>query len=99
MRRFTRRRFFSGVGATGLTTAAVIFGGAGTAHAAKYKYYCCNLCKAPSISMTTCRSYEGYLWSCSPPDNGYLHCTCCETINAGAYCPSSIKSAAECKYS
>jgi hypothetical protein len=93
--RLGRRRFMTGVGASGLATAAVVFGRPGTAHA--YTHYCCNLCFAPSISLSSCQSYSGhYTWYCdSGPSRP--HCYCCETMSGG--CPSGVKSAASCSYS
>jgi hypothetical protein len=93
--RVGRRRFMTGVGASGLATAAVVFGRPGEA-LASYPLNCCNLCYAPSISVASCKGYSGhYLWRC---DNGAgtIHCECCETKSGG--CPSGVKSAGNCSY-
>jgi hypothetical protein len=93
-----RRRFMAGVGASGLATAAVVFGRSGTAQAGALSYplNCCTLCFKPSISVAACKGYSGhYIWRCSN-GAGTLHCECCETKSGG--CPSGVKSAGNCQY-
>ncbi len=89
-----RRRFLGGVGATGLATAAVIFGRPEAAQAA-VAWRCCHLCKSPSISIASCKNYSGhYLWYCNA--EARIQCQCCETKSGG--CPSGVKSAGTCLY-
>ncbi|GAA2408911.1 hypothetical protein [Nonomuraea africana] len=89
-----RRRFLGGLGATGLTAAAVMFGRPEAAQAA-VAWRCCHLCQSPSISLSTCKSYSGhYLWYCNA--EARIQCQCCETKSGG--CPTGVRSAGGCFY-
>jgi hypothetical protein len=74
----SRRRFFTKVGAGGLTVAAVMFGRSRAAHASNFG--CCDLAiYPPNASYSQCMHPSGslhlYSWSCYSQGQA---CTCCE---------------------
>jgi hypothetical protein len=91
--RLARRGFLGTLGAGGLTAASSLFGRGQPAYAT-YKWNCCNLAVYPNISYSSCSSNADYIWYCSVPPLGYLHCDCCEST-LGNY----QRSAAYCHYS
>lgn len=81
-----RRRFLSGIGATGLATSAAVFGSGATARASNYQ--CCNLAiYPPNVSYEYCSNHANYIWACTV--GCCLHCMCCETDGGSAGdCPA-----------
>ncbi len=74
-RRWGRRNFLKGVGASALATAAVVFGTQSPAQA----YACCHLA-SPAKPWKECYSRRQYIWSCTHP-TPYGTCyryQCCE---------------------
>jgi hypothetical protein len=92
---FGRRRFLTGVGAGGLTTAGAVFGFAQPA-SALVDAGCCTLCCSPSHSVSSCESGSHYVWTCS--ESYYLFCQCCEHGSACSKCTSSAYSSYSCSY-
>lgn len=89
-----RRRFLGGLGASGLATAAAVFGGARAANA--YTAGCCALAYSPTMSVSQCVSNARYyMWTCSNPQypGDRLHaCDCCEAENSsGQYYASAFR--------
>jgi hypothetical protein len=91
-----RRRFLSGVGASGLATAMAVFGSA-TPASALVAAGCCNLCRSRSGTFAQCSSGTHYVWSCSIGGSAFLHCTCCEH-GAKSGCAHVTQSWYECRY-
>lgn len=77
-RRWGRRNFLKGAGASALATAAVVFGKQGTAHAV-VKAACCNLAGPPG-SWNSCYNYQDYIWKCTylTPYGTCYRYECCE---------------------
>jgi hypothetical protein len=101
--RFDRRRFLSGVGASGLTAAAAIFGFSQSASAKRRPLFkmcspgtfiagCCCLC-CPPAEMNECETGNFYVWSCT---KATLTCECCERGNACFQCDSNNFSGYSC---
>jgi len=94
--RVGRRWFLSGLGASGLASAAAVFGFTPSA-SALVSAGCCNLCCSPSHSVSTCESGSHYVWQCS--ESYYLFCNCCEHGSPCVYgCSSSRYSSYSCAY-
>jgi hypothetical protein len=93
--RVDRRRFLGGVGASGLATAAVLFGRSESAMAASdlHKVGCCCLSYPSSHDIYSCESGNHYVWGCGKVVNHRLiRCDCCEHYNPNystGYCPVS----------
>lgn len=94
-----RRRFLTGIGATGLAVAAATFGRSTPAFAVDTDY-CCDLRHPPGddcfiASFATCEADMSYTWSCKlPKNNPPLLCQCCETkVHTGDHlCPAGKSS-------
>jgi hypothetical protein len=71
----SRRGLLARVGATGLATAALIFGKAAPAPAHAGTHYCCSLVMAVHCSMRFCATHGDYIWRCT---YGSRRCSCCE---------------------
>jgi hypothetical protein len=91
-----RRAFLGGVGASGLATAATLFGQA-TPAAATVAAGCCNLCFSPTHSVAQCETGQYYVWSC-PYGSQYLYCNCCEHGASGDNCNHVTYSSYSCQY-
>lgn len=91
-----RRGFLAGVGASGLATAATIFGQA-TPASALVNAGCCNLCFSPSHSVSQCETGTYYVWSC-PYGSEFLYCNCCEHGTSGDNCIGVTYSSYSCQY-
>ena len=94
----SRRRFFTKVGAGGLTVAAVMFGRTRAAHAGNYG--CCNLAiNPPNKSYADClhpqSPYTLYVWSCY---SNAQACSCCEDKLVTPYGTDYGGSAASCEF-
>lgn len=80
-----RRRFLGGLGASGLATAAAVFGGERAANA-YYTAGCCTLAYAPTVTVSQCiNTGRYYMWTCSNPQypGDRVHaCDCCEVKNS-----------------
>lgn len=77
-----RRRVLKVVGASGLATAAALFGrtpaaSAGTEHG------CCVLATAKHKSWSYCAARATYIWSCTHTVS--MWCRCCEMRGYSAY--------------
>jgi len=100
-RRAGRRRFLTGIGATGLAVAAATFGRAMPAYAVTEG--CCGLPNPPGSECYTtwsyCLSIKKYVWTCSGPGprGTQYRCSCCETkVDAQkGLCPNG-KSSSTC---
>jgi hypothetical protein len=88
--RVRRRRFLSGVGATGLAAAVAVFGRS-TAASATYNVGCCTLQFTPTKTIAQCLAGRHYVWYCSHA--GYVQCQCCEVKNSSG---NNIASAWKC---
>jgi hypothetical protein len=89
-----RRRFLAGVGASGLATAAVMFGRSTPAFAVSAG--CCNLCYSPG-DFNSCDQGTHYLWACAYGSE-FLYCYCCEHGTTGDNCNGVTFSAYTCHY-
>jgi hypothetical protein len=86
-----RRRFLTGLGASGLAAAVATFVKADPA-LATYGYGCCTLA-LPSGSISYCRAHATYIWYCAK--SASFDCECCEVKSGGSY----THSAGRCYYS
>jgi hypothetical protein len=91
-----RRSFLAGIGASGLATAATIFGQA-TPASAIVSAGCCNLCFSPSHSVAQCETGRYYVWTCSY-NSEYLYCDCCEHGTTADSCSGVTYSSYSCQY-
>jgi hypothetical protein len=90
-----RRTFLAGLGASGLATAATLFGRATPASAVTAG--CCNLCYNPG-NFNSCDSGTHYLWECAYGGSQYLFCYCCEHGTTDKTCAGVTFSAYSCHY-
>lgn len=91
-----RRGFLAGIGASGLATAATLFGQATPAYAT-VPAGCCNLCFKPSHSLSQCETGTYYMWACAY-NSDFLFCYCCEHGTSGANCSGVTYSSYDCHY-
>ena len=100
----SRRRFLTGIGASGLAVAAAVFGRSTPAFATT-NVGCCALEHGPDDQcykpFATCAARPSpWIWSCkrtNPP----LLCQCCEGSNPGHSClvpPNNTMSGASCQH-
>lgn len=93
-RRTGRRRFLTGVGATGLAVAVATFGRSTAAYA--YVVGCCDLPHPPGdtcyISYAACSgASHPYLWTCKRPKNRPpLLCQCCDGVATKLSCDKGV---------
>jgi hypothetical protein len=76
----SRRGLLAGLGASGLATAAMIFGRTTDAEALYY-YGCCRLKYDNNVDFGRCEAYGEYTWICQ---YGAQECYCCEWWAEGA---------------
>lgn len=96
-----RRGFMSGLGASGLTTAIMLFGRTPPAHASHCppgtkESGCCCLCGGePGMTWLDCVSCDThYVWQCRVDADS--SCRCCECGNSGGGCSGVTGNSVRC---